>query len=274
MTILQLYQHGKQSLGVGAVDEFGLQALLMAYEGFTTPSEVLLHLDQTAKNEAMFYQGVERLKQGEPVAYIVGFTTFYGLTLSVSPAVLIPRPETEELVAIILKKFPHHPNFHVVDIGTGSGAIALALKYHRPFWELSATDIDPQALKIAQANSEALALPIHWHLGDGLSQFKPHQRIDLVVSNPPYIDDVNKMDSFVKAYEPMRALYAAPATLYYEQYMKQAKQWLKPHGQFAFEIDPSLVGAITAIAQRIFPLANTEVIQDINRKNRLMLIYT
>lgn len=274
MTIASLYQEGKQFLGVGAVDLYSLQAILIAFEGFTDVTDLLTHLDRTAQNVDHFHQGLRRLQAGEPVAYILNQTTFYGLTLKVNPSVLIPRQETEELVALILKRFHQH-HLRIVDIGTGSGAIALALKKHRPHWQVYATEMDHQALAVAKENAVTLNLELTFMQGDGLEPLQHQsQGFDLFVSNPPYIDAIEKMDEAVVKYEPMVALLALPATKFYQQYLQQAKAIANPHAVFAFEIDPSLVASLPPIVTQWYQHAKVEFFQDINRKNRIALIYT
>jgi release factor glutamine methyltransferase len=275
MTIGALYQAGHKFLGTGAVDAFSLKSLLMVYENLPSISDVVISFDRTAKNPHLFYEGLSRLKQGEPVAYVTGQTSFFGLQLTVTKAVLIPRPETEELVQKILQIYSNEKSLHIIDIGTGSGAIALALKFHRPAWTVFATDIDEKALKIAQLNANQLNLKINFLTGNGLQPLKASMiRFDLVVSNPPYIDDIAKIDPSVINFEPHQALLAAPATKFYEQYLFEAKELLNPHAVFAFEIDPSLVKTLPPIITKIFPEATIHFFEDINHKIRMVLIYT
>jgi release factor glutamine methyltransferase len=153
MTLGQLYQQALSDLGQGAVDRFSILALIQHHEAIASKDILLTHLDWPANQVESFLKSFQRLKKGEPVAYIIGHTTFLNLTLKVNPSVLIPRQETEELVMLILKTFPKDIITNVVDIGTGSGAIALALKSFRPSWNIIATDISPEALTVAQQNA-------------------------------------------------------------------------------------------------------------------------
>ena len=125
-----------------------------------------------------------RRQAGEPVAYLCGHKEFFGLTLAVDERVLVPRPETETLVDWALS-LPLPPAARAIDLGTGSGAIALALKQARRQWQVSALDASEPALQVAQANGQALGLAIDWQLGDWLSRAQGD--FDLIVSNPPYI---------------------------------------------------------------------------------------
>jgi release factor glutamine methyltransferase len=156
-----------------------------------------------------FMAWAQRRAQGEPLAYLLGDKEFYGLTLSVSPGVLIPRPDTETLVDWALEHIPPTPSdietpFEVLDLGTGSGAIALALQHRRPHAHVTAVDASPAALDVARANAQALNLPVQILSG---SWFEPvvGRCFDLIVSNPPYIaEDDHHMAAL--GFEPKQAL--------------------------------------------------------------------
>jgi release factor glutamine methyltransferase len=140
----------------------------------------------------------------EPVAYITGSKGFRHLELDVDPRVLIPRPETEHLVEAALT-LP--PGARVVDVGTGSGAVALALKSERPDLEVHATDISEDALHVAYANAQRLGLQITFHHGDLLARTTA---VDAVVSNPPYVQDTARLAPEITRHEPAGALFAGP----------------------------------------------------------------
>jgi release factor glutamine methyltransferase len=138
------------------------------------------------ESAASFCALCERRLDGEPVAYLVGKREFYGLAIGVTPAVLIPRPETELLVDLGLERLPKDAAKNVLDLGTGSGCVALAIASERPQAKITATDISPAALAVARANAAALGLRIS-ALESGWYTTLGEQRFDLVVSNPPYI---------------------------------------------------------------------------------------
>ncbi len=144
--------------------------------------ESLLPADQLDHYQVL----LQRRQQGEPLAYLTGFKEFWSLPLSITPQVLVPRPETELLVELALDCFAQQQSIKVADLGTGSGAIALALAHERPHWRITATDISTPALEIARSNAQTLKnvwfLSGHW--------FVPlnAQRLQLIISNPPYID--------------------------------------------------------------------------------------
>lgn len=143
-----------------------------------------------------------RRQDGEPVAYLIGQKEFFGLNLAVDPRVLVPRPETETLVEWALS-LPLPTSARVVDLGTGSGAIALALKQARDQWQVSAIDASPAALQVARANGQALGLKIDWQHGHWLTQAQGE--FDLIVSNPPYIAESDPHLAALR-HEPQMAL--------------------------------------------------------------------
>lgn len=158
--------------------------LLLAHAAGFSEAAVLAFQEKNLPPEAQaaFLESVERRRRGEPVAYILGHKEFYGLRLAVNPAVLIPRPETELLVDLALKR-----DFSsAADLGTGSGAIALALKKHRPQARVIAADSSAAALAVAKRNGAALDLDIEWRHGRWL-EVLDGERFDLIVSNPPYV---------------------------------------------------------------------------------------
>ena len=276
MTRGQLYQTCLASVGRGSVDRYSLLQLFLHHESIPSADEFFTHLDEPVKNEAAILASLKRLMQGEPVAYITGQSIFFGLPLTVDSNVLIPRPETEELVQHLLKTFSKQSLMRVVDIGTGSGAIAIALKFHRPLWDVIATDISKAAVKLATLNARRHQLDISFLVGDGLQPFsKPlTPRFDLIVSNPPYILDETNVDPSVKDHEPHLALFANPITKFYQQYLQEAKPLLKSGGTFAFEISPAVVAPLKTIVKQMYPQSKLSIYQDINLKSRIAMIYT
>lgn len=169
----------------------------------------LLTWPEKALTEAQaveFFALVERRKAGEPIAYLLGYKEFWGLKLNVSPATLIPRADTETLIEIALQKLAQHAKPQILDMGTGSGAIALALASEIPDAQITAIDASPAALAIAQANSQHLNLKVNWLLSDWFSKLND-QKFDCIVSNPPYIEqqDVHLTQGDLR-FEPASAL--------------------------------------------------------------------
>ncbi len=155
-------------------------ALGLSRVGLITQSERALSADEAARLSAL----IARRLRGEPVAYIIGRREFYGLPFEVSDAVLIPRPETELLVELALERLP--PRGSVLDMGTGSGAIAVALAHTRPDAQVSALDVSEAALAVARRNAQANAAKVSFLASDWYEAMKA-QRFELIVSNPPYI---------------------------------------------------------------------------------------
>ena len=200
-------------------------------------------------------EALVRRATGVPTQYITGHQEFWGLDLIVSPAVLIPRPETEHLVETVLElakpklvERRASPPVRIVDVGTGSGAIALALAKELPSAEIQATDISPAALEVAQANAarHELTSRIKFHRGDLLTGL-PHEQFDFVVSNPPYVggSEEDSVQLEVRKFEPRNAVFAGPTGLeVIERLIPQAQTVLTPGGWLVFEISGTIAEAV------------------------------
>lgn len=177
-----------------------------------------------------------RRHSGEPTAYILGTKEFYGISFAVTKDVLIPRPETELLIEIAHTLFAKETAISVADLGTGSGAIAIALASTRKKWQLHATDISHAALNIAKKNAKTQDVAIQFYQGHWCEAL-PRQQYDLIISNPPYIreDEWEAIKDSLK-FEPASALLAEEnGLLCYQQILKQIFTYLKPGGYFLFE---------------------------------------
>ena len=175
-----------------------------------TRAEILIGCKDT-KNIPNIEIILQKLRAHEPIQYIFGHTEWKGLDLRVTPATLIPRPETAELVDWVLSKCDKNTSLRVLDIGTGSGCIAIALKKSAPLWEVTGVDISSEALKVACENAERNQVEVNWLQADVLSPLYNDRwpMADIIVSNPPYICDSEKedMDARVLEYEPHTALF-------------------------------------------------------------------
>jgi len=186
-------------------------------------------------------QKLKRLLKYEPIQYVIHKAWFCDLEFFVCPAVLIPRPETEELCYKILSEIDI-PNASVLDIGTGSGCIAISLKKKHPLWELVATDVSKQALKIASFNAKCHQVEVNFILDDVFQTAIVHKTnyFDVIVSNPPYVpaSEKSKMLDNVVKYEPSLALFVPDddPIVFYRTIMKLAKQILKPNGSLYLEV--------------------------------------
>ena len=204
------------------------------------------------ENEAALYaELLERRQRGEPIQYITGEAEFYGLPFQVTPAVLIPRPETEHLVEKIVELAPLFPKPRMVDVGTGSGAIAVALAHEWPAAQVTAIDISEDALKVAEANARrtGFAKRIRLLQGDLLTPVAG-EHFEFVVSNPPYVSSGGRasMDVEVREFEPETALFAGSDGLaIYRRLIPQAAGVLVPGGYIALEIGCDQRDAIRAL---------------------------
>jgi len=204
---------------------------------------VVAHVDEplTREHEAAFFAIAKRRRDGEPVAYLVGVREFWGLRLRVSPAVLIPRPETETLVELALSRLPIDRDLRVLDLGTGSGAIALALAHERPRARVLATDVSSEALSVAEDNARRLGIGnVEFAMSDWYASLPSAWRevgFDLIASNPPYVamNDPHLRDGDVR-FEPAAALASgADGLTAIRQIVAGARVHLAPGGTLAIE---------------------------------------
>lgn len=211
----------------------------------------------TTDEQKRFDEGVARRAAGEPLQYITGHQEFYGLDFEVTPAVLIPRPETEHLVEAALELLAPMPNARVVDVGTGSGCIALAIAHGSKKTgraaEVHAIDISPEALAVARRNAARLGLAdaVAFYLGDLLMPFADSSStFDMVVSNPPYVgrNEADKVQREVREHEPEVAVFGGAEGLdIYRRLVPQALAALKPGGHFLMEIGYSIEAQVLGL---------------------------
>lgn len=195
---------------------------------------------------------VKRLQNGEPIQYILGVTEFYGLDFKVTSSVLIPRPETEELVEWILLD-TKQLNPHILDIGTGSGCIAVALAKKMKYATVEAWDISEEALEVAQQNAIDNSVSVKFSRVDVLALQNYKKKFDIIVSNPPYIKESEKvlMSKNVLEFEPHKALFVSnnDALLFYNRIADIAMQQLNKNGLLFFEINQSYGQEIVQLLQ-------------------------
>ncbi len=218
--------------------------------------------------------GLEELKNFRPIQYITGKSEFYGLQFRVNPSVLIPRPETEELVKWILEtNMPEGSS--MLDIGTGSGCIAIALAKNLPGSRITGTDISPAALALARENAENNNVRVFFTEEDILqpSLILKNERFDLIVSNPPYIPISEKslMNDNVINYEPHSALFVSDEDpfLFYNKILIFSQKSLKEKGYVFFEINERFTEEIADLMKN-HNFADVEVRKDINNKLRMI----
>lgn len=199
-----------------------------------------------------FEEMLLQLRQGRPIQYVLGEAHFYGLRLEVNEAVLIPRPETEELVHWILEE-EAATHRSVLDVGTGSGCIPLALKKKRPAWDLWAADVSREALTVARGNAERLELEVHFLRFDLLDagQWDPIPALDILVSNPPYIPPSERhlMPPQVLQFEPESALFTTEEDplQFYKALARLGQQKLEAEGRIYLECNEFRVDHVADI---------------------------
>lgn len=220
-------------------------------------------------------EGLSRLLAYEPLQYVLGESDFCGLTLRVSPAVLIPRPETEQLTMALRESY-RGLSIRVADVCTGSGAIAVALAAALPGAYVEACDISVAALDVARENAERHGVNVRFEVRDVLSPdtFWPSGVWDLLVSNPPYVpaSRAAMLSPSVARYEPREALYVPDddPLLFYRTILQRAKCSLREGGMMAFEMDSEYAAQLAGLAKRI-GYAAVEVANDLSGRSRYLL---
>lgn len=224
-----------------------------------------------------FENGVKKLMEGEPLNYVLGYSFFYGYKLLVGKDVLIPRYETEELVGKILAYYDEYfkgQKVDVADIGTGSGAIAIALKKEENNFNMTASDISEDALKVAKENARINDANVNFLCGSMLDPIiEKGIKLDILVSNPPYIKADEVLEHSVKDYEPHVALFGGNDGLkFYREIFENAHKVLKERSMMFFEMGYDQKENLTALAKKHFENAHVEVFKDINGKDRMLMI--
>lgn len=218
---------------------------------------------------------VDRLLKHEPLQYILGYEDFMGLKINVNPSVLIPRPETQELVNIIIDREAKATDLSVLDAGTGSGAIAVALLRNLRFARVTAIDNSDAALEVARSNAERLRTPVTFVNADMLSLASlPGEPFDIIVSNPPYVLDSERaeMSANVLGHEPSVALFVPdsdPLRFYLALARYAAAGGLKPDGRLYFECNPLTIGVLTSQLEVDFD--EVEAIRDSFGRKRFII---
>lgn len=254
--------------------------LLLAYALGCSRTRLLAERDYvpTPEQAAAFQRLVERRARLEPVAYIVGHREFYGLDFLVDQRVLVPRPETELLVEIAVQRVVErqtHPTgqrVSIVDVGTGSGAIAVALAVHLPEACIYATDISADALAVAQTNVRRHAVDTRVTLRRGDLLEPLPERVDLIVSNPPYTI-LEQIAVDVRQHEPHLALDGGPDGLQvYQRLFAQAPHYLRPAGEIIVEIGATQSTAVSELARATFPSARITTHRDLAGRDRVVAV--
>ncbi|RHH71464.1 MULTISPECIES: peptide chain release factor N(5)-glutamine methyltransferase [Vagococcus] len=262
-----LEEHNKET----AIAEY----LLLEYNNWNK-TNLLLHFNKEVPREIVNRLKTDLVKVSEnyPPQYLIGSCEFYGERFVVSEDTLIPRPETEELVELCLTENDLTKK-SVVDIGTGTGVIAVSLKKNRPNWDVSAVDLSSSALEIAKENALQLDTSIDFYLGDALEPVMD-ETFDIIISNPPYIGEEEwpEMDESVRIHEPKMALFADNKGLaIYEKIAKEATKVLNEKGKIYLEIGYTQGMNVVRIFEEYFPQKVVEVVKDMSGHDRMIKVY-
>jgi release factor glutamine methyltransferase len=274
MTIHEAWAYGTRRLAQASFMSDLDARLLLEFVLQQGHSYLIAHGEEllTARQAETYERLLARAEKKEPIPYVIGEAPFYGLTLAVSPAVLIPRPETEQLVDHVLAWAGEHDVHDIIDVGTGSGCIAIALAVNLPEVAITATDKSAAALAVARDNAARLT--------DGRVRFlqghllePAENRFDVIVANLPYIGDSewSLVDDGVKLYEPAIALEGGPDGLdLIRILLQQAPASLRPGGVIFLEIGWQQGRAVEQLARKVLPTADTTVFPDYAGHDRIV----
>ena len=278
MTITQLLRHATTRLAsVSSTARLDAELLLAHTLGWSRARLIAERTHQpTPGEQAAFEALIERRANLEPIAYIVGHKEFYGLDLEVTPATLIPRPETELLVELALqlahKIAGPDRSISIADIGTGSGAIAIALAGQLPNAQLYATDLSPAALAVAARNLARYGLEQRIQLLQGDLLDPLPGPVDLIVSNPPYTI-LAEVDANVRAHEPHLALDGGTdGAMLYRRLIPCLRSSIRPGGGALFEIGAWQAAIIAPLIQTYLPQATIAIYRDLADRDRVVVI--
>lgn len=273
MNYKQWRQHAEQQMRTKGYDANAIQWFLMDTLQWSRTSLILNEIAIIPETTlAQLNDGLSHLLTGMPLQYVVGQAEFYGRPFKVTPDVLIPRPETEEVVHYFLNQLTEATSC-VADVGVGSGAIAVTLKAEKPELQVIATDISSQALLVAKENACRLQQDITFIQGNALQPLIDQDiRLDGLISNPPYIGEHERglMDESVIQYEPHVALFAdQEGYQVYEAILRDLPHVMHDGAPVVFEIGFQQGVQLTEMMQQLYPHIKTEVIPDINGNARI-----
>ncbi|PIC80069.1 protein-(glutamine-N5) methyltransferase, release factor-specific [Sporosarcina sp. P18a] len=275
-TVLESVQQAQQLLQEREMDTHAAEMAMRFVAGMSQANYLASFREHiSVETSSQFWAIITELLTGKPIQYILGEESFYGYLFEVNEHVLIPRPETEELVHYALQRANQlfgDRVIQVADIGTGSGAIAVAFKKERPTAKVTATDFSEAALEVAERNAERNDADITFLQGDMEEPLKS-QKWDIILSNPPYIADHEKsvMSPTVYDFEPQTALFAKEEGLYFYRRLAEKLSPLMNHpALIGFEIGYQQGAIVQEYLQKSFPEATVEIVQDINKKDRMI----
>jgi release factor glutamine methyltransferase len=231
-------------------------------------NQIITDIDQQR-----IFRYTDDLKTGKPIQYVCGETTFYNCTIKLNTSTLIPRPETEELVDLIIRDNKGYAG-NIIDFGSGSGCITIALAVNLPSARLTGIEISDEAIDISRQNAEINHAKVNFLKNDILNfDFRRIDKAGIIVSNPPYVRDSEKkqMSQNVLGFEPPLALFVSDSEplIYYKFILKIADQILLPGGLIYFEINEALGKSMSHLVES-FNYTEIEVVRDLNNKERIL----
>ncbi len=243
--------------------------------------DLFMHIDDEIPDDlaSEFHAGMDRILHQEPMAHVLGYSWFYGYKMIVNEDVLIPRSETEELCAQILARIDEHfsnqATIECADVGTGSGAIAITVAKEEKKVRMHATDISEEALVTARKNAENNEVSVEFKAGDMLQPLiDGGLKLDVLISNPPYIPQDEKMETSVVDFEPHVALFGGQDGLkFYRMIFKDCRKVLKDKAFMAFEMGWDQRKRMSQLVEEMLPEARYEIIKDMNGKDRMLFVY-
>ena len=278
MTYHKILNLGMKLAKKNKVEVEGIRLLVLELSGLDG-ANFLANIDREMPEglEEKIMKAYEAYFSGLPVQHIIGYTYFYGYKMIVNNQVLIPRPETEELIGYVLNTYDQvfkGADVVCVDVGTGSGNIALALKKEEPKMTMYASDISESALEIAKQNAKNNDADITFYQGNMLDPLiEQNLKFDILVSNPPYIPDDEYVEPLVKDNEPNVALFGGEKGMkFYNEIFEKSHQVLKEKAIMAFEHSHKTKELMLALAKKHYPDAKAEVIKDLNGKDRFLIV--
>ena len=270
MQVREALKHGVEQLTASSVGSPRMNAeVLLMFTLACDRAYLFAHpeRDLTRDEQLRYEESLSERAAGKPSQYITGHQEFWGMDFIVSPAVLVPRPETEHVIEAVLPLAREIKHPRIVDVGTGSGCIALALAKELPDAEIHATDISEPALEIARANAARLGLHarVQFHHSDLLAGFAP-ATLDFVVSNPPYVGDSEEIDREVFEHEPRSAVFGGPTGAeVFERLIPQAREHLKPRAWLVLEVGYSVYSPVRELLRDWKAVTATNDLQGIAR---------
>ena len=273
MKLSQLFSDFEEELIGQGEEAESLSFVYRSLKNLSFTDFVFALQQEVTKEEEVFVKGIfQQLAAHKPAQYIIGQADFYGLQLKVDGRVLIPRPETEELVELILAENPEE-NLKVLDIGTGSGAIALALAKNRPAWSVTAADISQDALDLASENAKNQNLQIFLKKSDCFTEIS--EKYDIIVSNPPYIsrEDESEIGLNVLYSEPHLALFADEDGLaIYRRIAEDVTDYLKDGGKIYLEIGYKQGQSVPELFRKYLPEKRVRTLKDQFGQDRMVVV--